>query len=87
MFFGLIHGLGFSNYLRSLLGLENSIVKPLFAFNVGLELGQILIVMITLSLAYLVIKLFKASQREWNLVISGAGMGVSLILMIERMQF
>jgi hypothetical protein len=42
--FGLIHGLGFSTFLRSLLGGEESIFVPLLSFNVGLELGQLLIV-------------------------------------------
>ena len=84
MFFGLIHGLGFSNYLRSLLGKEDNIVTPLFAFNVGLEIGQLVIVLSILTLAYLFIKYLHVIRREWNLVISGAGAGVSLILMIER---
>ena len=84
MFFGLIHGLGFSNYLRALLGSEISIVKPLFAFNIGLELGQIFIVIVILSFAWIAVKGFSVKQREWNLVLSGAGIGVSIILMIER---
>ncbi|MFH2094339.1 MAG: HupE/UreJ family protein, partial [Bacteroidota bacterium] len=82
MFFGLIHGLGFSNYLRSLLGMEDDIVTPLFAFNVGLEIGQILIVTIILLIALLFISAFKVQRREWNLVISGMGGGVALIMMI-----
>jgi hypothetical protein len=85
--FGLIHGLGFSNYLRALLGTERSIVMPLFAFNVGLELGQIMIVFCVLILAYFFIKFLRMPHREWNLVISGAGAGISLILMIERLPF
>ena len=40
--------MGFSNYLRSLLGREASIVKPLVAFNLGLELGQLVIVSLIL---------------------------------------
>ncbi len=46
LFFGLIHGLGFSYYLRSILGRDRSIITQLFAFNIGLELGQIIIVVI-----------------------------------------
>ena len=46
-FFGLIHGLGFSNYLKALLGGEESIVTPLLAFNLGVEGGQIVIVILT----------------------------------------
>jgi hypothetical protein len=45
--FGLIHGLGFSNFLRAVLGAEQSLVLPLFSFNVGLELGQLVILVIT----------------------------------------
>ena len=84
LFFGLIHGMGFSNYLRSLLGEQESIVKPLFAFNVGLEIGQLIVVTCILILATFFVKFLKAPKREWSLVLSGAGLGVSIILMIER---
>ncbi len=43
LFFGFIHGSGFSNYFRSLIGKEDSVVKPLFAFNLGIEVGQLII--------------------------------------------
>lgn len=85
MIFGLIHGLGFSNYLRSLLGKEENIVKPLFAFNIGLEMGQLIIVTAILSLAAFVVGILKSSRREWVLILSGAGIGISLILMLERL--
>ncbi len=84
MFFGLIHGLGFSNYLRYLLGGEISIVKPLFAFNIGLEFGQIVIITVVLLLNYVLVNRAKVKQREWNLVISGMAIGISLMLMIDR---
>ena len=85
LFFGLIHGLGFSNYLRELLGREANIVSPLLAFNIGLEIGQIFIVFVLLLLSLFFIKILHASRREYNLVLSGAALGVSLILIIERM--
>jgi len=85
--FGLIHGLGFSNYLRLLLGNEESIIKPLFAFNIGLEIGQLMIVASVLLLTLILVKLAKVPHREWNLTISGAGLGISLVLMIERFPF
>lgn len=78
--FGLIHGLGFSNYLRSLLGREASIVQPLLAFNVGLELGQLVIVALVLTLTFLVVDVGKAKKRNWTLVLSGAVAGVALLL-------
>lgn len=80
--FGLIHGMGFSNYLRSLLGEQESIVMPLFSFNVGLELGQLFIVAMALAIASFFLELLKIKRLTWNHLISGivAGMALSLIL-------
>ncbi|GAB4000993.1 HupE/UreJ family protein [Spirosoma daeguense] len=80
--FGLIHGMGFSNYLRSLLGKEANILEPLLAFNLGLELGQLLIVALILALAFLVLEILNNSRLRWVLVVSGivAGMAISLII-------
>ena len=84
LFFGLIHGLGFSSYLRSLLGTEDNLLLPLFSFNLGLEIGQVMIVMIVLFISFLIVDVSGMKRREWNLLLSGAAMGVSLILSIER---
>jgi hypothetical protein len=84
MFFGLIHGLGFSNYLRSLLGQEDNILGPLFSFNVGIEIGQILIVATIMLITWFLVDILHVKRREWVLILSGAGMGVSLIMIIER---
>ena len=84
LFFGLIHGLGFSNYLRSLLGTGKSIFIPLLSFNIGVELGQILIVFCILTLTAIMIHIIKMKQREWTLVLAGAGAGIALTLMLER---
>lgn len=80
--FGLIHGMGFSNYLRSLLGREANIIEPLLAFNIGLELGQLLIVSLVLALAYVALNILKISRLRWTLIVSGlvAGMALSLII-------
>ncbi|WP_266362828.1 HupE/UreJ family protein [Tellurirhabdus rosea] len=80
--FGLIHGMGFSSYLRSLLGRETSIVKPLLAFNLGLELGQLVIVAVILTFAFVTIEMFRTKRHDWNLIVSGivAGMAVSLLI-------
>jgi hypothetical protein len=83
--FGLIHGMGFSNFLRALLGGEEGIALPLFSFNVGLELGQICIVLTVLALTFLVIRLARMRRHDWVLVLSGATAGVALMLMIERL--
>ena len=64
--FGLIHGMGFSNYLRSLLGHEANILQPLLAFNIGLELGQLLIVSLILAVAYVVLDVLHGSRLRWD---------------------
>jgi len=87
LFFGLIHGLGFSNYLQQLLGMEESIVMPLLAFNVGIELGQLIIVAIITFLTLLAVDILKSPRREWNLVFSGAALGISFIMALERLPF
>ena len=89
LFFGTIHGMGFSNFLRSTLlpGEEDSLITQLFAFNIGVELGQLLIVAIILGGAYLALNIFKVKQREWNLFVSGAAAGVAIILMMDTYPF
>ena len=82
-FFGLIHGLGFSNYLKALLGNEFSILNPLFAFNIGLEAGQLIIVASFLILSMLPLIWFKVKHRDWNLVVSSIVLGMSLMMMID----
>lgn len=83
-FFGLIHGLGFSNYLKSLLGKDSSIVTQLLAFNLGLEVGQIIIVAALMLAAFLFMSLGSVKKRDWTVVISSAVAGIALTLMIEN---
>jgi hypothetical protein len=84
LFFGLIHGMGFSGYLKSILGHNRSIVKQLFAFNLGLEFGQIIIVAVFLIISFILIKGFTVNRRDWKLVISSIIAGMALILMKEK---
>jgi hypothetical protein len=84
LFFGLIHGLGFSNYLRALLGKEESLLNPLFAFNLGLEAGQLLIVMVFLLFSLLPLKIFKVNQMLWAIVVSAIILGMAIMMIIEK---
>ncbi|MCF2445437.1 HupE/UreJ family protein [Dyadobacter sp. CY345] len=85
--FGLIHGLGFSNYLRALLGKEADIVEPLLGFNVGLELGQLIIVFVILAIAFVAIELLRLSKLRWNDIISGIIVGMAISLIINNQLF
>jgi hypothetical protein len=82
--FGLIHGLGFSNLLRSLLGRNESIITQLLAFNLGLEVGQIIIVAIILVISFILVDLFGVSRRDWRIVISSAVAGMALLLIKDK---
>jgi hypothetical protein len=84
-FFGLIHGLGFSSYLREILGKNENILIQLLAFNLGLELGQLIIVTIFMIAAFILVDLFGLNRRDWKMVISSAIAGIALVLMKENM--
>jgi len=85
LFFGLIHGLGFSNYLRSLLGKESSITEPLFAFNLGLELGQLVIVFFVLLVSFVATGIFAVTRRDWTFFLSAAIFGIAFVMALERL--
>lgn len=85
LFFGLIHGLGFSNYLKSILGKNQNIVLQLFAFNLGLEFGQIIIVVLFMSVCFILVDLFGLNRRDWKMVISSAVAGIALVLIKDHM--
>lgn len=85
-FFGLIHGLGFSYLLKSMLGRENDLLAPLFAFNLGLEAGQLLIVA-ALLLAGSLAAALKIKERDWRLGQSAFVLGIALIMTLERYPF
>ncbi|HYE55603.1 MAG TPA: HupE/UreJ family protein, partial [Chitinophagaceae bacterium] len=76
LFFGLIHGLGFSNYLKSLLGKSTNIVSELLAFNLGLEAGQLIIVAVVLLISWLCVSIFKIPRREYTVFMSGGVFGI-----------
>ena len=81
--FGLVHGLGFSNYLRAILGKDTEIVSQLLAFNLGLEIGQIIIVAIFMAISFIFVDIFGVSRRDWRLLISSAVGGVALYLFTQ----
>ncbi len=83
-FFGLIHGMGFSNFFKSSImpGEESMLVQQLFAFNLGVELGQLIIVAFILMASFIAFNVAKVKQRAWTLFISGAAAGVAITLML-----
>lgn len=68
LLFGLIHGLGFANYLRQML--PDSLFSPLLGFNIGLEVAQILVVLVGLVVGFLVMKYLDFTKNRWKVVLS-----------------
>ncbi|OUD37419.1 HupE/UreJ family protein [Flavobacterium sp. FPG59] len=84
LFFGIIHGLGFSNYFKSILGGDAaSKVLPLAEFALGIEAAQIIVVFVLLIISYLVQTVFRFSKRDWTLVMSAFVIGVVIPLLVE----
>lgn len=78
LFFGLIHGLGFSFFLKSLLGSETSILTPLFSFNLGVEAGQIIIVFVFFLLREVILKGSSRAEKPFYFGVNGLVFLVSI---------
>lgn len=85
LFFGIIHGLGFSNYFNSILsGKPTDKLLPLLEFGLGIEIAQITVVILALLLAYIVQNLFKFNKRDWILIVSAFTIGVIIPIIIQN---
>jgi len=85
--FGLIHGMGFANSIRMMLAKDQNIGWGLFGFNVGLEAGQIFMVLIVLMITYIVFNYTKTKRLSWVLFISAAVFSLALKMALERIPF
>ncbi len=84
LFFGLIHGMGFANALRFMLAKDQSLFLSLFGFNVGLEVGQVIVVTTVLLVSFVVINFFKIARRDWVLFVSAAIFSLALEMALQR---
>ena len=84
VFFGIVHGLGFSNYFKTILpGKSVDKLLPLSEFALGIETAQIIVVFVVLILSYIVQTFFRFSKRDWTLVMSAFIIGVIIPLIIQ----
>jgi hypothetical protein len=84
LFFGIIHGIGFANYFKTLLsGSDSDKLIPLLEFSIGIEAAQIIVVFVVLLLSYVVQTFFRFSKRDWTLVMSSFVIGVVLPMIVE----
>lgn len=80
--FGLIHGLAFASNFKFML-FTDSIIMPLFLFNLGIEVGQLFIVLLFTILLFVYTKVIKGEHYKWNLFVSGAGFGIATTIFLN----
>jgi hypothetical protein len=85
LLFGFIHGMGFSYLLRSMLGKEASVVFPLLSFNLGLELGQLIIVAVMLLFSVFLTRFTRIKKSDYVFFISSAVFGIAFLLFVQRL--
>ncbi|MET0570112.1 MAG: HupE/UreJ family protein [Pedobacter agri] len=85
--FGLIHGMGFANSIRMMLAKDQNIGWGLFGFNVGLEAGQVFMVLIILIITFIIFNYTRIKRLSWVLFISAAVFSLALKMAIERIPF
>ena len=84
LFFGLIHGLGFSNYFKMMIGKEDDKLFPLLEFALGIEAAQIIIVLGILIIGTILQNFFRVTRRDWILVCSSIVIGFAIQMMLNR---
>ena len=82
--FGLIHGLAFASNFKVMM-FQSNIIKPLFAFNLGIEVGQLFIVALFMIALFFYTRVMKGDHMKWNLFVSGAGFGIAATLFINAL--
>ncbi|KPH12467.1 HupE/UreJ family protein [Chryseobacterium sp. ERMR1:04] len=87
LIFGLIHGMGFANTARVMIAKSQNIFFPLLGFNIGLELGQIIIVFVILIVLFIALKIFKVNKKDWILFVSSGVFALALKMTLERIPF
>src|SRR5687767_14214752 len=80
----MIHGLAFANLLRFVLAADQNFAWDMFSFSLGLETGQILVVLAILLLAQLFIGVLKIPRRIWAIVVSLVVLGFAIQMATER---
>lgn len=84
LFFGLIHGMGFANSIRFMMAKDQNLGWSLFGFNLGLEAGQIVVVLVILLLGYLAVQKVRVQRREWVIFLSAGVFSLALKMALER---
>ena len=84
LFFGLIHGLGFTREFKMFVGSSDSKIVPLLEFALGIEIAQIIIVFLVLFLGFLFQTVFRFSKRDWIMVVSSIVVGLVIPILLSN---
>ena len=87
LFFGLIHGLGFANELKSLISASENKLLAIVEIALGIEIGQLIIAFIVIFLSFICQTIFRFSRRDWIMVISAIVLGSVLPILITNELF
>lgn len=87
LFFGLIHGLGFSNYFRQIIADQESKALPLIEFALGIETAQIIVVMVVLLFSFIAQSIFRFNKKDWMLITSSMVIGIIIPMLLETYPF
>jgi hypothetical protein len=83
LFFGLIHGLGFSSGFKNMVPSNESKMFPLLEYSLGIEIAQVIIVFLVLIIGFIVQTIFRFNKRDWIMIISSIIIGL-VIPMLGR---
>jgi len=85
LFFGIIHGLGFSNYFKAILpGSASDKLLPLLEFALGIEFAQVIVVIAVLIISFVFQNFLRFSKRDFTLVFSAFVIGVVLPMIVQN---
>ncbi len=84
--FGLLHGLGFSSKILPLLRDSKDLIWTVLSFNIGVEVGQLVVFAIYAFITFLVIEVLNREQRDWKFWLSGTAFGAGLVLLVSLWQ-
>lgn len=87
LFFGLVHGFGFSSYFQMLAAKKDQILAMLIEFALGIELAQIIVVLMVLIIGFITKRAFRVAKRDWILVTSSLVIGMALPILLEKWIF
>ncbi len=87
MAFGLIHGLGFASVIQMTLMETDQVFIPLLYFNLGIEVGQLAVVMLMVLISEMAIRHIGISKINWVRLLSGAAIVGGLYFAIDRSPF